>query len=343
MVSGGTGYLSSWIVKMLLEDGINVNTTVRDFNDEAKMGHLETPKETSDADLNLFEANLLKPGDFDEPIKGCELVIHTASPYILTGIKNSEEELIQPALEGTTNVLESVNKNPTVKRVVLTSSAVAIYGDTVDIQSIPNGVFTENEWNITSTPDHQPYSYSKTVAEKKAWSLVMQQDQWDLLSINPGWILGPSVSKRTDSMSINTMIEFGNGTYKSGVPKLWTPIVDVRDVATAHIKAGFTPNASGRHIIVSEEATLLDIAKILRKHFGNEYPFPKREAPKFLFWLIAPMYGRIRKYVSRNVGFRIKLDNSYSKSDLNMTFLPIEQTIKEHFNQILDDGLLAKG
>jgi hypothetical protein len=41
---------------------------------------------------------------------------------------------------------------------------------------------------------------------------------------------------------------------------------------------------------VSKEATLLDIANILRKHFGDDYPFPLREAPKILFGLIAPMY-----------------------------------------------------
>ena len=143
-------------------------------------------------------------------------------------------------------------------------------------------------------------------------------------------------------MSISTMIEFGDGTYKSGVPELWTGIVDVRDVAMAHIQAGFISKASGRHIIVSKETTLLDIANILRKHFGDDYPFPRREAPKILFWLIAPKFDRTRKYVSRNVGIRVKFDNSYSKTDLNMSYIPIEQTIKEHFQQILDDGLLRK-
>ena len=138
------------------------------------------------------------------------------------------------------------------------------------------------------------------------------------------------------------MIEFGNGKYKSGVPELWNSIVDVRDVATAHIKAGFKPDASGRHIIVSKEATLLDIANILRKQFGDDYPLPKRQAPKFLFWLIAPMMGYTRKYVSKNVGIKVKFDNSYSKKDLNMSYIPIEETIKDHFQQLLDDGLLAK-
>ena len=143
-------------------------------------------------------------------------------------------------------------------------------------------------------------------------------------------------------MSINSMIQLGDGTYKTGVPEIWSGIVDVRDVATAHIKAGYTPEASGRHIVVSGEATLLDLANMLRKHFGDDYPLPGKQIPKFLFWFMAPMLGYTRKYVSRNTGIQIKLDNSYSKKDLSMSYIPIEQTVKEHFQQLLDDGLLGK-
>ena len=342
LVTGGSGYLASWIIKMLLEEGISVNATVRDPSNVQKVEHLEALAKEAAGQLKLFKSDLIDNGSFDEPMQDCELVIHTASPFFITGIKNPEEELIRPARDGARNVLESAKKNPTVKRIVLTSSVVAIYGDNADIELAKGKIFTEKEWNQTSSAEHQPYSYSKTIAEKEAWSIAKEQDQWDLLTINPGWILGPSVSKRTDSMSISTMIEFGNGKYKSGVPELWNSIVDVRDVAAAHIKAGFRPDASGRHILVSKEATLLDIANILRKHFGEAYPFPKREAPKILFWLIAPMFGYTRKYVIKNVGIRIKFDNSYSKTDLDMSYIPIEQTIIEHFQQICDDGLLSK-
>lgn len=342
MVTGASGYLASWIVKKLLEEGIDVNATVRDPSNAQKVEHLTVLANASAGQLRLFKANLLDSDSFDEPMQGCELVIHTASPFFVSQSKNPEEELLRPAKEGTRNVLEAVKRIPTVKRVVLTSSIAAICGDLADIKLAPRGVFTEKEWNVTSSAAHLPYYYSKMIAEKEAWAIAGKQDRWDLLAINPALILGPSLSKRTDSYSISAMIRFGDGTYKNGVPDMRFPVVDVRDVASAHIKAGFTPEASGRHIIASGEATFLGLANILRKQFGDAYPFPRKQAPKFLVWLLAPRVGLTRKFVSRNVGYHAKFDNSYSKADLGMSYLPVEQTVKEHFQQILDDGLLKK-
>jgi nucleoside-diphosphate-sugar epimerase len=340
LVTGGSGYLASWIIKKLLEDGIDVHSTLRDPADGSKVEHLKELGETSKAELKLYRADLLDSGSFDEPMQGCELLIHTASPFFITGIKNAEEELIRPALEGTKNVLEAANRTDAVKRMVLTSSVAAIYGDNDDIALAPEGIFNEEVWNVTSNAANRPYSYAKTLAEKAAWEVAGKQNRWDLLTINPGWIMGPAITKRKDSMSIRTMIEFGNGTYKRGVPELWNSMADVRDVASAHIKAGYTPEAAGRHVIVSTEASLLDIGSILRKHFGDDYPFPKKQAPKFVFWLIAPLFGFDRKFVKKNVGIKIKFDSSYSQADLKLSYTPFEQTVKDHFQQILDDGLL---
>ena len=340
MVTGGSGYLASWIIKILLDDGVNVRATVRDPSKTTSIEHLKQLDRTAQGRLDLYQADLLDQDSFDGPMNGCELVMHTASPFFLSS-KNPETELIQPAKQGTKNVLNAANKVDSVKRVVITSSTIAIYGDNRDILSAPSGIFTEEEWNTTSSAQHHPYAYSKTIAEKKAWAMVKEQGRWDLVVINPGWILGPSLSKRTDSTSIDHMIKYGDGTYKIGAPDNWNGVVDVRDVAFAHINAGYTPNAKGRYIVVSEEASLLDIGKILQKHFGNKYPFPKKQVPKFAFWLLAPMHGFTRKWVSRNTGFKVKFDNSKSKRDLKMTYIPFEQTVKDHFQQILNDGLLG--
>lgn len=53
------------------------------------------------------------------------------------------------------------------------------------------------------------------------------------------------------------------------------------------------------------------------------------------------MYDRTRKYVSRNVGIPITFDNSKSRSDLNASYIAVEKTIRDHFQQILGDGLLG--
>ena len=340
LVTGGNGYIASWIVKYLLEDGVNVRATVRDPSDDKKVGHLKRIAEKSKGRLSLFKADLLQDGAFNDAMRDCELVMHTASPFVISGITDAQKQLVDPAVKGTRNVLETANRTASVKRVVLTSSCASIYGDNIDGRNIPNGIFTEEQWNTSSSLTHQPYSYSKVAAERAAWEVAKAQNRWDLVVINPAFVLGPSLTQGSDSTSLSTMKQFFDGTMKMGAPRLEMGIVDVRDVAKAHIKAGFTPTAKGRHITCSESRTFLEMGRIMRKHFGPTYPFPKSEAPKFLIWLIGPMNGIPRSFVSKNVGYPLKFDNSYIKRDLGMQFMPVEQTLVDHVNQLIDDGVV---
>lgn len=337
LVTGGTGYLASWIVKYLLDEGFEVRTTVRSLSGKDKYAHLTNIAVKSKGTLRFYEADLMKKGSFAEAMAGCELVIHTASPFKITGIKNAQKELVEPAMEGTRNVLETVNSTESVKRVVLTSSVAAIFGDAIDILKTENGVFTEEHWNTTSSVKHQPYPYSKVMAEKLAWQMCEEQSRWDLLVINPGFIMGPSLTKRVDSTSVEIMVQMTTGKFKTGAPSGTMSFVDVRDTAKAHVLAGFTPNASGRHICTSADKTFLELADVIRAGHP-ELPLPKRFVPKWLFGLIAPLIGFSRKYVKLNVGYDVRADNSYIKKDLGMDFLPFEQTISDHFNQLLSDG-----
>jgi len=341
LVTGGTGYMASWIVKQLLDEGREVRTTVRNLAQKDKYAHLTALAVKSSGVLQFFEADLLKKGSFSEAMAGCELVIHTASPFKISGLKNAQKELVEPALEGTRNVLDSVNATESVKRVVLTSSIAAIYGDAIDIRTTKKGIFTEEQWNITSSAKHQPYPFSKTMAEKLAWEMAGKQSRWDLLTINPGFIMGPSLSKRTDSTSIDLMLQLATGKFKTGVPSGEMAFVDVRDVAKAHILAGFSSTASGRHVCVSDHKTFLDMANVIRANYPK-YPLPKGFVPKWLFWLIAPLAGFTRKYVKLNVGIDLKFDNSYIRKDLEMNFIPFEQTITDHFQQLRNDGIVKK-
>ena len=342
LVTGGSGYIAGWIIRYLLEAGLTVRATVRNTGRRDKVLHLTRLATSRPGTLRLFSADLLTPGDFDDAMQGCELVVHTASPFVLDKPKNARETFIQPALEGTRNVLEAANAVETVKRVVLTSSAAAVYGDVGDMAGIEDGMLTEAHWNTTSTESHQPYSYSKTVAEQAAWEMSRAQDRWDLVTVNPAMVLGPSLTRSTASGSVALLKQYGDGTLRFGVPELSFGVVDVRDAARAHIDAAFTPGASGRHLLSAGVVRLIDIGRILKAHFGDGFPFPTRIAPKFIIWLIAPLFGMTREYVKKNVGYTLRLDNSRSVDDLGVAYRPIEQTIVDHFQQLIDDGLVKR-
>ncbi len=269
-----------------------------------------------------------------------ELILHTASPFFIDRIKNPQKELVEPAVFGTKNVLESANASPSVKRIVLTSSVAAVMGDNVETLSIPNHRVSEENWNTTSSLKHQPYPYSKTLAEKEAWKIADAQSKWDLITINPSFVMGPSVSDRADGTSVNFMLSMINGKFAPGVPDIMIGFVDVRDVAKAHILAGFTPAAKGRHIVSAITLKFLDVAKIIREKYGNRFPIPKTSLPKFLTYLIGPFFGLSWPYISRNVGFSFEIDHSYSKKDLGLNYRSISETFVEHIEQILSSNML---
>jgi dihydroflavonol-4-reductase len=342
MVTGATGYVGGRLVERLLERGHAVHAAVRNPDDRNKRQTLDDLAGALPGSIRYFEANLLEPGSYAEPMAGCELVFHTASPFT-THVQNPVKELVEPARLGTRNVLEQANLTPSVKRVVVTSSCAAIYGDNADLRKTPGGVFTEEIWNTSSSVDHQPYSYSKTLAEHEAWEIAGQQERWDLVTINPSLVLGPGLDPHGTSESFNIMRRFGDGTLRRGVPRWGFGVVDVRDVAEAHYRAGFVPEARGRYIVSGHDSDLADLAVLLGKRFARDHPIPTRTMPKSLVWLVGPLLDKAltRKVVRLNVGLPWKGDNGKGVRELGLSYRPLDETVVEFFQQMVDSGVLA--
>ncbi|MDJ0794114.1 MAG: NAD-dependent epimerase/dehydratase family protein [Woeseiaceae bacterium] len=341
LVTGATGYVAGWVVKRLLEEGLTVHGTVRNADQTERFQYLHNLAEGTEGSLKLFSANLTEAGSFAQAMAGCGTVLHVASPFQL-GVEDPQRDLIEPAVEGTRNVLEEVNRTPSVHRVVLTSSCAAIYGDNIDLESTPDGAFTEEVWNTSSSLTHQPYSYSKTLAEKKAWEIHDAQDRWQLVVMNPPAIFGPGVRMHEGAESFNIMTQVGDGTVAMGAPRAGLGIVDVRDVAEAHLKGAFLPDAEGRHVISGHDSDLLEMGQIIAKKYPD-YPLPKRAIPKFMIWLLAPFIDKAytRKMVSRNVNLPWRGDNTKSREKLGMTYRPLETTLHDHFQQLIDEGVIG--
>lgn len=341
MVTGATGYVAGHIVRRLLQDGLTVHAAVRDPDNAEKLKYLTALADDLPGSIRYFKSDLLKEGSYADAMQGCELVFHTASPCHLS-VEDPQRDLVEPALLGTRNVLNTACQTDSVKRVVVTSSCAAIYGDTADVELSQDGQFTEADWNSTSTLHHQPYSYSKQLAEREAWKIAESQEQWDLITINPSMVLGPGINPHATSASFELMKKFGDGTMKAGVPDFGIGAVDVEDVAEAHMKAAFTPAASGRYLISAEGTSFGEVGRILREQYGDEWPLPRKTVPRWLVWLVAPLVDKTmsRKMVARNVGHPFRADNSKSVRELGLEYRPFRESLISFFQQMIDSGLL---
>lgn len=339
MVTGATGYVAGVLIKTLLEEGFAVHAAVRDPENQKKLTYLNKAADNTSGKIKYFRSDLLKQGSYAEAMAGCQVVFHTASPFTIN-VKDPQKDLIDPAKLGTRNVLEDVNKTPSVKRVVLTSSCAAIYGDNADLEKTPNNEFTEDVWNTSSSLEHNPYSYSKMLAEKEAWKINKKQDKWDLVSINPTLVVGPGINPFATSESFNIIKQLGDGTLKSGVPDLGFGVVDVREVAQAHFNAAFTPGAKGRYICHGHDSSFPDMANALLDKYGNDYPIPRKTLPKWLVWLIAPMIDKAmtRKYIAKNVNYPWRGDNRKSIKELGITYRPLKESMEDFFQQMIESG-----
>ena len=335
VVTGASGYAASWVVWDLLNRGAMVRGTVRDPNNTAKCQHLLDMAAELPGTLELVKADLLEAGSFDEPVAGAGAVIHTASPFFFGKVKDPYRQLINPAVEGTRNVLDAVNKSESVKKVVVTSSVAAIYGEGQDMANAGLDRFTESVWNTSSSASHQAYSFSKTEAEKAAWEMQKAQNRWTLATINPGFILGPSKTPRADSESIKFIRDMIRGVFKMGVPDFYFGVVDVRDVAKAHVEAAIRPEVEGRFILVADSKTFLEMGQILRNHFGDKYPFPKGVLPKFLLYLAGPSQGLSWKFIRAHAGYPVYFDNARSREGLGIEYTPVEDTLVQHAEQLI--------
>ncbi len=342
LVTGANGFVASWVVKNLLDNGVHVHAAVRSPDNKNKVGHLEELAQNSPGQISFFATDLLSEGSYAEAMKGCEVVFHTASPFTID-VKDAQKQLIDPAVNGTANVLNSANKTPSVKRIVLTSSCAAIYTDAIDCAKAPKGILTEDVWNTTSSLNYQPYSYSKTLAEKKAWEMKEQQQQWDLVVMNPSFVMGPNLNpKYSTSESTNVLKMLGNGEMKMGAPKMGVGVIDVRDLAEAHVKGAFTPSAQGRHIISAHNTDYLEMGKSLLPKFGDNYPLPKKALPKWLLMAVGPMVNKLftRSFIKNNVNVEWKADNSKSINELGMSYRSLQETMEDGFQNLIDAGVI---
>nr|APG32500.1 putative cinnamoyl-CoA reductase 5 [Freesia hybrid cultivar] len=292
-VTGASGFVGSWLVKLLLSKDYIVHGTVRDPSDE-KNDHLKKLDNASD-NLQFFKADLLDYKSLTAAIAGCEGVFHVASSVPSSKLPNPEIEIIAPALNGTLNVLEACSEGK-VKRVIVVSSLAAVgMNPSWSLDKVRN----EECWSDMEYDRRTEnwYSLSKTLAEINAFDYAAKH-KLDVVTVCPSLCIGPLLQATMNASSL-VLISLLKGDRLSVENKV-RHLVDVRDVADALLMVYEKPEASGRYICAPHAIKMSDLIDILKSMYPqynypnnfvepNNEPRASSEKLKMLGWECRPL------------------------------------------------------
>ncbi|PTB62742.1 NAD(P)-binding protein [Trichoderma citrinoviride] len=328
LITGASSYVGAHVLKQFLSEGTPVRGVVRSQSSADRV--LKVNGEYASLLKFAIVPDITAPCAFDEAVQGVEGVIHIASPFT-ANIQDREKEMLIPAIEGTKQVLESVYKcAPQVKRVVMTASFASI----VDVsKGLRDGyVYDEKDFNPATYEEAKSeetspvfaYCASKALAEKAAWKFVDEKKpHFSLTVINPPVIYGPNLHYIDDLNKLNTssamFYSLMNGSRTEVPPTAFWAIVDVRDVALAHKRAYYKPEAGGqRYLTTWGRFSFQQICDILREEFPelrDRVPVGNPGEP------ITGVYN---------------VDNSKVKRELGIEFIPLRQIVVDTAKNFLE-------
>ncbi|KAF0918406.1 hypothetical protein E2562_023560 [Oryza meyeriana var. granulata] len=273
-VTGGTGFIAAHLIRALLAAGHTVRATVRDPEDEAKVGFLWELDGATER-LQLVTADLMVEGSFDDAVRGVDGVFHAASPVVLVGNGNNgksndddevQERLVEPIVRGAANVLRSCAR-ARPRRVVFTSSCSCVRycaGAAVTLN--------ESHWSDAAycAAHGLWYAYAKTLAEREAWRLAKERGL-DMVVVNPSFVVGPVLGPVATSTALIVLALLRGELPR--YPNTTVGFVHVDDAVLAHVLAMEEPRASGRLICSCHVAHWSEIVESLRERYP-QYPIP---------------------------------------------------------------------
>lgn len=328
-ISGATGFIAQHVIKELLNDGFQVIGSVRSKAKGEYLSSLIKSKKFTYAVV----PDIVATGAFDQVLQenqDIDSFIHTASPVDFQ-VSDVQTGLLDPAIEGTKNVLIAIEKyGKNVKNVVVTSSTSAVRDSSGSRPS--NSLLTEASWNEITLEQglksaRLGYSAAKTFAEKEVWKFAAEHNgTFNITTVNPTYVFGPQAFEVQNKSQLNDSAEYVNNILKlkpnDDIPMFVGLFVDVRDVAKAHVAAIKKPKElNGQRLVLINSAWTNELlAVIINKHF------PNIDIPK----------GNIEKSDEELMKADLKWDNSKTKKLLGYSFIPIEKSVVDAVQQLLD-------
>ena len=305
-IIGGAGFIGSYNTKKFLGEGYKVKVTVTNTSNKEKYAHLlQLPNAENVEMVQLDVQNAAALPGF---LQGCDIVVHGGTPFQLD-VNDPKTALFDPTLKGTDNFLEAIQNTPDIKKVVFIAS-VAAYNSNFPLPpegKSPTSTIDEADEKFMSVKSH-PYGQAKFIANQTVEKFIRDHRHisFEITSVSPVSVLGPSLSKRADSTSMEFQYLFKNKIapnpfvqmmYDGDLP---FAVVDVADVADAIYKAATTVGLHGKNYLLSSETyRVSDISRMLNGQEPQQNPI-------------------------------IVYKNDLAKNELGIVFKPVRETLHQY-------------
>jgi dihydroflavonol-4-reductase len=335
LITGVSGFLGGHIALKLLEAGYVVRGSVRDLKKADKVRSTLARHGADVSRLEFVALDLKSDDGWREAMRDVRYLHHVASPLVLVMPKDAQE-LVRPAVEGTTRALETAFTSD-VERVVMTASISGMMYGHGRTRTAP---ITSDDWSNLTSPDINAYIESKTKAEKAAWAIAEKYGRTkDLVAVNPGGIFGPLLDE--DPGTTAALVVRLLGGKVPAVPRIRMVVVDVRDVAALHLAAMVDPSAGGRRFPIGNGTySLMEVSEMLRRSIPERAgKLPRFELPDWFTRLISPFDAEIRANLFE-LGYHRTTEALDARALLGRPFVPAEETMAETGRTVIEQKLV---
>ena len=327
-VTGASGFIALHTICLLLQQGYSVRGTLRDVS---RMENLvkSLSNHCDVTNLSFVRAELNDDDGWADAMVDADYLLHMASPLPAEAPKD-ENDLIVPARDGALRAIKAA-VDAGVKRIVMTSSIAAVSGGHAKSATLDDSHWSDIEKDIGA------YQKSKTIAERASWDFIGSlpaEKRPELSVINPGFVLGPLLD--ADTSASHEIIRRLLVRDVPGIPNIGFSLVDVRDVASAHVTALTHAAAPGkRYICVAEAMSFRDIAACLKRHVAPKgYEVIQRPAPDWLVHFLA-LFSPTFKLVVTRLGPATKFGTSRIRDDFDWRPMQMTRSVEETADSLI--------
>jgi dihydroflavonol-4-reductase len=294
LVTGGSGFVGSAVVRRLLNAGHAVRALVRPTSSRVNL---------ADPRLEIAEGDLRDSESLARAVTGIRFVFHVAALYRLW--TREPQEIVQTNVEGTRNVMNAALRAG-VERIVYTSSVATL-------KARPDGMPSEEKFRLDPQSAVGAYKYSKVVAERVVEAMAAEH-KLPVVIVNPSTPIGPRDLRPTPTGRI--IVEAAAGRMPAYIDT-GLNLVHVDDVAAGHLSALEKGRAGERYILGGQDVLLGEMLAEIARQTGRAPP--KLRLPRRLIFPIAYGAEAIAYFTGREpfvttTGLRLAKDRMFFTS-----------------------------